>query len=173
MAMSKTKTIYILVCIISWILTLVFLFVKAFQQLCGINTVMYYSPTIVELAGFFSNKIALLLSLMVAGMNAIGTILGIYLIDKYGRRRLALTSLCGVVVSLAILSGAFFWTSLDVPTVDIRQSLVNVDSTCPAIFDLSHPVWNCRGCIDTGCGFCSATGNQVKMKQVLSYSICY
>ncbi|KAG6730808.1 hypothetical protein I3842_01G098200 [Carya illinoinensis] len=69
---------------------------------------MYYSPTIVQMAGFESNQLAILLSLIVAGMNAAGTILGIYLIDHVGRKKLALTSLSGVFVSLLILSGAFF-----------------------------------------------------------------
>lgn len=60
------------------------------------------------MAGFHSNQLALLLSLIVAGMNAIGTILGIYLIDHVGRRKLALTSLFGVIISLGILSCSFF-----------------------------------------------------------------
>ncbi|KAH7670931.1 Sugar/inositol transporter protein [Dioscorea alata] len=84
---------------------------QLFQQFTGINTVMYYSPTIVQMAGFSSNQLALLLSLIVAAMNAAGTIVGIYLIDRCGRRRLALTSLLGVIVSLFILSGAFLLQS--------------------------------------------------------------
>lgn len=85
-----------------------FLVVQAFQQFTGINTVMYYSPTIVQMAGFKSNQLALLLSLIVAAMNAAGSILGIFLIDHAGRRKLALSSLSGVIVSLVILSWAFF-----------------------------------------------------------------
>ncbi|CAM8979445.1 unnamed protein product [Rhodiola kirilowii] len=81
---------------------------QAFQQFTGINTVMYYSPTIVQMAGFHSNQLALLLSLILAGMNAVGTILGIYLIDHVGRRTLALTSLFGVIISLGLLSWSFF-----------------------------------------------------------------
>ncbi|KAF7002354.1 hypothetical protein CFC21_017857 [Triticum aestivum] len=84
---------------------------QAFQQFTGINTVMYYSPTIVQMAGFTSNRLALLLSLVVAAMNASGTIVGIYLIDRCGRRRLALTSLAGVVLSLVILATAFILQS--------------------------------------------------------------
>ncbi|KAK2981537.1 hypothetical protein RJ640_024850, partial [Escallonia rubra] len=84
---------------------------QAFQQFTGINTVMYYSPTIVQMAGFSSNQLALLLSLIVALMNAAGTVVGIYLIDHFGRRKLALSSLCGVIVSLALLSAAFFLES--------------------------------------------------------------
>ncbi|KAK3014810.1 hypothetical protein RJ639_009637 [Escallonia herrerae] len=74
---------------------------QAFQQFTGINTVMYYSPTIVQMA-------ALLLSLIIALMNAACTVVGIYLIDHFGRRKLALSSLCAVIVSLALLSAAFF-----------------------------------------------------------------
>ncbi|PHT46514.1 Inositol transporter 1 [Capsicum baccatum] len=80
---------------------------QAFQQFTGINTVMYYSPTIVQMAGFKSNQLALLLSLIVALMNAMGTIVGIYLIDHFGRKKLALTSLSGVIVSLILLAVAF------------------------------------------------------------------
>ncbi|KAL1336731.1 hypothetical protein AAHE18_10G083300 [Arachis hypogaea] len=79
-----------------------------FQQFTGINTVMYYSPTIVQMAGFHANQLALLLSLIVAGMNAAGTVLGIYLIDHAGRKKLALCSLAGVIVSVVLLALAFF-----------------------------------------------------------------
>ncbi|KAJ6866159.1 hypothetical protein NC652_037649 [Populus alba x Populus x berolinensis] len=84
---------------------------EAFQQFTGINTVMYYSPTIVQMAGFSSNQLALLLSLVIAAMNAAGTVLGIYLIDHFGRKKLAISSLAGVIASLFILAGAFFGKS--------------------------------------------------------------
>ncbi|PWA93242.1 inositol transporter 1 [Artemisia annua] len=84
---------------------------QAFQQFTGINTVMYYSPTIVQMAGFSSNQLALLLSLIVALMNAAGTVVGINLIDHFGRRKLALSSLFGVILSLILLSVAFFLES--------------------------------------------------------------
>lgn len=85
---------------------------QAFQQFTGINTVMYYSPTIVQMAGFQSNRLAILLSLIVAALNAAGTILGIYLIDHMGRRSLTLVSLSGVFASLMILTVSFFLRSM-------------------------------------------------------------
>ncbi|VVB06244.1 unnamed protein product [Arabis nemorensis] len=84
---------------------------QAFQQFTGINTVMYYSPTIVQMAGFHSNQLALLLSLIVAAMNAAGTVVGIYFIDHCGRKKLALSSLFGVIASLLILAVSFFQQS--------------------------------------------------------------
>ncbi|MED6192627.1 Fibroblast growth factor 3 [Stylosanthes scabra] len=73
--------------------------IQIFQQFVGINTVMYYSPTIVQLAGFASNQTALLLSLITAAVNAFGSILSIYFIDKMGRKKLAITSLVGVAIA--------------------------------------------------------------------------
>lgn len=81
---------------------------QAFQQFTGISIVMYYSPTIIQMAGFKSNQAALFLSLIVSGMNAAGTVLGIYLIDALGRKKLALGSLSGVVAALGVLSTACY-----------------------------------------------------------------
>ncbi|XP_061360187.1 inositol transporter 1-like [Gastrolobium bilobum] len=81
---------------------------QAFQQFTGISIIMYYSPTIIQMAGFKSNQAALFLSLIVSGMNAAFTVLGIYLIDVLGRKKLALGSLSGVVASLVILSASCY-----------------------------------------------------------------
>lgn len=80
---------------------------QIFQQFVGINTVMYFSPTIVQLAGFASNQTAMLLSLITAGLNTFGSLISIYFIDKTGRKKLALISLFGVVLSLVLLTVTF------------------------------------------------------------------
>ncbi|KAJ6289798.1 hypothetical protein OIU78_025669 [Salix suchowensis] len=87
---------------------------QAFQQFTGINTVMYYSPTIVQMAGFSSNQLALLLSLIIAAMNAAGTVLGIYLIDHFGRKKVGrLKLILGLALYIACFSpgmGPVPWT---------------------------------------------------------------
>ncbi|XLU31994.1 hypothetical protein S245_068060, partial [Arachis hypogaea] len=65
---------------------------QAFQQFVGISVIMYYSPIIIQMAGFKSNESALFLSLVVSALNAAGTILGIYLIDIAGRKKLVIGS---------------------------------------------------------------------------------
>lgn len=80
---------------------------------------MYYCPTIVQMAGFSSKQLALLLSLIVAAVNAIGTFIGILLIDRCGRRLLALASLAGVFLSLLILSYAFYLQSSNLQALTI------------------------------------------------------
>ncbi|KAK5833214.1 hypothetical protein PVK06_017032 [Gossypium arboreum] len=67
--------------------------VQVAQQFSGINTVMYYSPKIVQFAGFASNETALALSLITSGLNAIGSIVSMVFVDRYGRRRLMLVSM--------------------------------------------------------------------------------
>ena len=49
---------------------------QALQQLAGINTVMYFTPVILKMAGFTDTRQALLLSCAPAAVNAAGTILG-------------------------------------------------------------------------------------------------
>lgn len=129
---------------------------QAFQQFVGINTVMYYSPTIVKLAGFASNQLALLLSLIVAGTNALGTVAGMYLIDHVGRRRLALASLIGVIVALVLLSTSFQLSAASSPSFELDVS----DVTCSAFVNVSSGgTRTCATCLQEGCGFCAAQGN--------------
>ncbi|KAM3270176.1 hypothetical protein P3S67_029533 [Capsicum chacoense] len=73
---------------------------QIFHQFVGINTVMYYIPTIIQLAGIASNRTTLPLSLVTAGLNAFGSIVSIYFIYRTGRKKLLIISLCGVVMSL-------------------------------------------------------------------------
>lgn len=56
---------------------------QALQQLAGINTVMYYSATIIQMAGFTKPSMAIWLASIVAFSNFIFTILGLYLVDRY------------------------------------------------------------------------------------------
>lgn len=68
---------------------------------------MYYSATIIQMAGFYDTAKAIWLSALVASVNFICTFLGIYLVEKVGRRRLTLGSLLGVILSLAFLAVGF------------------------------------------------------------------
>ncbi|MGB9979784.1 sugar porter family MFS transporter [Methanobacterium sp.] len=79
----------------------------AFQQLTGINTVIYYAPTILEFAGFQSAAISILATAGIGMINVIMTIVAILLIDKVGRRPLLLIGLIGMIISLGILGIAF------------------------------------------------------------------
>lgn len=86
---------------------------QAFQQFVGINTAMYYSATILKSAGIGngSDEDAIWYSCGVAVMNAVGTIVSLFLIDRVGRRPLLLVTLVPTAAGLVAL-GFSFWTGL-------------------------------------------------------------
>ena len=77
------------------------------QQITGINTVIYYAPTIFKFAGFSSAPVAILASVGVGVVNVLLTLVAMQLIDRVGRRPLLLISLAGMTLSLATLGLAF------------------------------------------------------------------
>ena len=77
------------------------------QQITGINTVIYYAPTIFKFAGFSSSSVAILASVGVGVVNVVFTLLAMQLIDRVGRRPLLLVSLAGMALSLIVLGLAF------------------------------------------------------------------
>ncbi|KAG0566811.1 hypothetical protein KC19_7G089300 [Ceratodon purpureus] len=150
--------------------------IQVFQQLVGINTVMYYSPSIIELAGYASHETALLLSAGVAAMNAVGTVVGIFLIDRCGRRRLAILSLVGVFTALCLLSAAFRLTSTSSPDITWTTSQPDkTDFTCPAFpysgnsSTFQFPA-TCTGCLQANCGFCAAAHDEMQPGSCFVYT---
>jgi sugar porter (SP) family MFS transporter len=81
--------------------------VAFFNQLSGINFVIYYAPRIFESAGLASST-ALLSSVGIGVVNLLFTMLGIVLIDRSGRKRLMLIGSIGYIVTLAVVSWAFY-----------------------------------------------------------------
>ncbi|MFZ3200163.1 MAG: sugar porter family MFS transporter [Candidatus Acidiferrales bacterium] len=79
----------------------------AFQQFTGINTVIYYAPTIFQLAGLKSNSVAILATAGVGVVNVLMTVVALWLLDRAGRRPLLLWGIVGMVVSLGFLGFAF------------------------------------------------------------------
>jgi sugar porter (SP) family MFS transporter len=79
-----------------------------FQQITGINTVIYFAPTIFESAGLPSAAISILATAGVGAVNVIMTIVSIRLIDRLGRRQLLFWSLGGMAATLLVLAGAFY-----------------------------------------------------------------
>ncbi|CAL0299419.1 unnamed protein product [Lupinus luteus] len=123
---------------------------------------MYYSPTTVKLVGFASNKIELLLSLITSGLNAFGSILNIYFIDKTGRKRLLLFSLFRVIVSLVVLTVVFHETSTHSPNVSLIETS-HFNNTCPDHSTTLNPGdWDCMKCLQASanCGFCASGNNK-------------
>lgn len=78
-----------------------------FNQISGINAIIYYAPRIFQMTGLGESS-ALLSSAGVGLVNLIATIVGISLIDIKGRRALMLLGSVGLIASLGFVSRAFF-----------------------------------------------------------------
>lgn len=87
-------------------ITLAFL-LAFFNQLSGINFVLYYAPEILERAGL-AGKDSLMSSISIGAVNLVFTLLGMYLIDKAGRRQLMIYGSLGYIISLSMVAYAFF-----------------------------------------------------------------
>ena len=81
--------------------------VAFFNQVSGINFVIYYAPRIFESAGLASST-ALLSSVGIGVVNLLFTMLGIMLIDKWGRKQLMLYGSIGYITTLSVVSWAFY-----------------------------------------------------------------
>ncbi|WP_433634662.1 sugar porter family MFS transporter [Halomicrococcus sp. NG-SE-24] len=78
-----------------------------FQQITGINAVIYYAPTILESTGFGSAT-SILATVGIGVINVLMTVVAIALIDRVGRRLLLLVGIGGMVVTLAVLGVVFY-----------------------------------------------------------------
>ena len=90
--------------------------VAFFNQLSGINAFLYYAPRIFESAGLEANT-ALLSSIGIGVVNLLFTLLGVFLIDRVGRKKLMFVGSIGYIISLSLVAEAFFlnWGGLWVP----------------------------------------------------------
>ena len=78
-----------------------------FNQLSGINAILYFAPRIFEMTGL-GEKAALLQSVGIGVTNLVFTFVGLWLIDRLGRRTLLYVGSFGYIVSLGLVSWAFF-----------------------------------------------------------------
>jgi len=81
--------------------------IAAFNQLSGINALIYYTPFIFEMAG--AEKVsALLQSVAIGGTNLVFTMAALLVIDHFGRKKLMLVGSIGYILSLGATAAAFY-----------------------------------------------------------------
>ncbi|XP_029657350.1 proton myo-inositol cotransporter [Octopus sinensis] len=124
---------------------------QLFQQLCGINTVMYYSASIIKMAGVREESKAIWYASLTAAVNFLAGFSGLWLIERFGRRKLAIGSLTGVFFSLTILAIGFQLSAINSPK-NLNQTNLENDhcsySTCDTCI------------VDDDCGFAYTDNGQ-------------
>ncbi|SCV74070.1 BQ2448_6502 [Microbotryum intermedium] len=82
---------------------------QGIQQLCGFNTLMYFSPTLFQSVGFSD---PLVIGLVIALMNLFFTFVALIIVDKVGRRRIACWTIPGMSLALILAAVAFHFLTI-------------------------------------------------------------
>ena len=94
------------------------------QQITGINTVIYYAPTIIQQAGIGSDSSAILASLGVGVINVLMTVVALRLLDRAGRRTMLFIGVSGMSLSLFLLGTAFLGSTGTLTSIIAIASLM-------------------------------------------------
>jgi len=132
---------------------------QLFQQLIGINTVIYYSARILMMSGISRDMTMILwLSALVAAINFFASFLGMALIDRLGRRILALGSYSGILVSLVIIALGFQLSEQNTTAADTSAFEPSLPGDPSSIYATCADFMDCNACTqeydDFNCGFC-------------------
>jgi len=121
------------------------------HSLAGARTIMYYSLEIISMAGFIT-ELAMMQAIFTMGsFGTIGLMCGFFLIDRVGRRVLAIVSGVGTALCLFMLAASFALANNHSP---LSSYLPGVGDQCSAGANAA-PITTCQGCLAVGCGYCS------------------
>ncbi len=97
--------------------------IAAFNQLSGINAIMYYMSDIFQMAGA-SKDSALFQSCLIGAINLAATMAGLLLIDRFGRKGLMYFGSIGYILSLALITFMFAQFGDEFKTASTRNAVV-------------------------------------------------
>ncbi|KAG9342356.1 hypothetical protein JZ751_016858 [Albula glossodonta] len=110
---------------------------------------LYYSATILQMSGVRDDKLAIWLASVTAFTNFLFTLVGVWLVERVGRRKLTLGSIIGTGLSLTLLAIGFLLSAQHTPPVTLHPTdPAAPNSTCTQY-------GSCEPCmLDPTCGFC-------------------
>ncbi|XP_055958154.1 proton myo-inositol cotransporter-like isoform X2 [Patella vulgata] len=124
-------------------------FLQVFQQACGINTIIYYSASILKMGGFSVQQSIWLVAIPYS-INFLATFIGLGLVDRVGRRILLLASFIGVFISLGIMATGFQLAAINSPPIHLYENNTDIDTSCN-----TTDYRSCNDCTtNLDCGYC-------------------
>ncbi|KAK5621651.1 hypothetical protein CRENBAI_023916 [Crenichthys baileyi] len=113
------------------------------------NCDRYYSATILQMSGVRDDRLAIWLAGLTTLTNFLFTLLGVWLVERVGRRKLTLGSILGTCLSLSLLAIGFLMSAQHSPPVTVHPlDPVMANSTCSK-YQMCEPCM-----LDPRCGFC-------------------
>ena len=108
------------------------------QQISGINVIIYYAPTIFGSVGFGSTTTKLLATVGIGVVNVLFTILGMWLIEKIGRRKLLYVGFIGCAITLMIVSLATQFNSIYISEIALLAVFAYIAFFAIALGPIPH-----------------------------------
>ncbi|MCL7030214.1 hypothetical protein MKW94_026423 [Papaver nudicaule] len=143
---------------------------QVIHQLVGYNAMVYYIPSIRELARW---RKSLWTSLFGASLDNVQYWISYFSIERNGRRKQILYSMCGITACFLGLSAMFAISSFNSPAVSRFEATIHFkNTTCPNYTTAPDAeTWKCMTCLQvpSGCGFCAI--QKVKTGACLSQNL--
>jgi MFS family permease len=109
----------------NWFVLAIGVVLAVFQQWCGINTVFNYAEEIFKAAGYGVSDT--LFNIVITGsVNLIFTLVAMFTVDSWGRKKLMLFGSIGLAVYYILLGGAFFFGLKGIPVLSLVISAMSL-----------------------------------------------
>jgi MFS transporter, SP family, xylose:H+ symportor len=99
-----------------WTVLIIGILLSVFQQIVGINVVLYYAPSIFNKLGF-GHDAAMWQTVIMGFVNIIFTLVAIFTVDKFGRKPLLIIGSIGMAVGMFAISGLAYYEIIGVSTL--------------------------------------------------------
>lgn len=128
------------------------IFVQVASQAVGLDSVVKFSPHILQYGGYEAESVPAALSKIISTVGTLASILCLVLVETVGRRKL-------IVNCLRCLSAIFFALSFGYYLLEIYGPHIDTTKFIPA-FSSNNTCWalDCADCLRSSCGFCTVTG---------------
>jgi MFS family permease len=114
----------------------------AFNQLSGINAILYYAPKVFMIAGA-SKELSMFFPVIIGLTNLVFTIAAMFVIDRFGRRKLMFVGSIGYISSLCIVAGAFIFYAqefnLSIKNIAVAETMEKLDKVQKAFENALSP----------------------------------
>ena len=128
------------------------IFVQVASQAVGLDSVVKFSPHILQYGGYEADSVPAALSKIITTVGALASVLCLILVETVGRRKLIVNSLKSLSAIFLALSSGYYVLEISGPHIDTTEfsPVFSANNTCWAL--------DCADCLHSTCGFCAIAG---------------